>query len=413
MPNLTMTCGRKISPVIHAGRRGILPGNVAQGEMEKDPRAKKITKYMQMWTRTTMMMTGKIDGENLFVQHKKSKKGVVDKNYLLLNNQSTVNQVANPNLLKNIRKGEKPIIVHCNTGLAKTNLIGELGWMTVHHNPRSIMNVLSLKSVMVRHCVTHDSKDCGGVFQVHTPDGIVEFKQREHGLHYLDTAELRGSVQHMLVTATGDHEDEDSKDEEEGSNNFMNEEEGNEDEGSINFVMVNIVRKNVKGFTKYEIKVAQEARRHQGMIENSMDREFTGMVHEKLIANCPVTVHDVQNANQIFGPDLANLRGKTARSKLEHVRVDHVEIPWDIVEMHKYVMIMADVMFVNGLPILVTSSRGISLISIEFLPLRTAKCLASIDKQVVRIYGKAGFTVQTAAWNHLEYHGSTRTYRGD
>jgi hypothetical protein len=40
------------------------------------------------------------DGEILFVQHMKPKKGVVEENYLLLNNQSTVNQVANPNLLK-------------------------------------------------------------------------------------------------------------------------------------------------------------------------------------------------------------------------------------------------------------------------------------------------------------------------
>ncbi len=46
------------------------------------------------------------EDENLFVQQKKSGKGVVDKNYLLLDNQSTVNQVANPDLLKNICRGE-------------------------------------------------------------------------------------------------------------------------------------------------------------------------------------------------------------------------------------------------------------------------------------------------------------------
>jgi hypothetical protein len=87
-------------------------------------------------------------------------------------------------------------------------------------------------------------------------------------------------------------------------------------------VMVNTVRKNFEGFTKHDFKMAQEASRLQGMIGNPTDRDFTGMVHEKLIANCPVTVHDVQNANQIFGPDLANLRGKATTSKPEHVRVD-------------------------------------------------------------------------------------------
>jgi hypothetical protein len=233
------------------------------------------------------------DGENLLVQHKKPKKGVVDKNYPLLDNQSTVNQVANPNLLKNIRNGEKPIIIHCNAGSTKTNLIGELGRMTVRHNPRSIVNFLSVKSVAARHHVTYNSKDCGGVFQVHTSNGVVEFKPSKRGLHYLDMAEYRDFVQHMLVTATGDHKDEDSEDKEERN---VNGEEENEDEESDNLVMVNTVRKKFEGFTKHEIKMAQEARRLQGMIGNPTDREFTKMVREKLVANCPVIVHDVQNA---------------------------------------------------------------------------------------------------------------------
>ena len=74
--------------------------------------------------------------ENLFVQHKT--KGVVNKNYLLLDNQSTVDQIANPDPLTNIRKSQKLIVVHCNAGKTKSDLEGELGDMMVHHNPKSI-----------------------------------------------------------------------------------------------------------------------------------------------------------------------------------------------------------------------------------------------------------------------------------
>jgi hypothetical protein len=126
------------------------------------------------------------EGENIFVQNKKS---VVDKNYLLLNNQSTVNEVANASLLKNIKKVDKPIIVHCNAGSMRTNLVGEHGKMTLHHNPNSIADVLSLKSVATRHRETYDSHDRGGVFQVYTPFGVVEFKPSEQGRHYLDMSE--------------------------------------------------------------------------------------------------------------------------------------------------------------------------------------------------------------------------------
>jgi hypothetical protein len=131
------------------------------------------------------------------------------------------------------------------------------------------------------------------------------------------------------------------------------------------------------------------------MIGNPTKQEFVGMVHEKLITNCPVTVQDVHNTNQIFGPDLANRRGKTTRTKPEHVRVDYVKIPRDFIKIHKYVMLVVDVLFVNGLPFLVTSSRGISLIIVEFLPSGTAKCLALTLEGVIKVYGVAGFIVKS------------------
>jgi hypothetical protein len=107
-----------------------------------------------------------IEGENIFVQARA--KGVVNESFLLLDNQSTVNQIANLSLLKNIWKLSKPITVHCNARVTKMDLEGELGRMTVHHNPNSIANVLSLKSVVEMHSVTYNSWDRGDVFMVHT-----------------------------------------------------------------------------------------------------------------------------------------------------------------------------------------------------------------------------------------------------
>ena len=47
-----------------------------------------------------------------------------------------------------------------------------------------------------------------------------------------------------------------------------------------------------------------------------------------------------------------------------------MQIPRVFVQLHKYVMLVVDVMFVNGLPLLVTSPRGLSLVTIEHLPSR-------------------------------------------
>jgi hypothetical protein len=52
-------------------------------------------------------------------------------------------------------------------------------------------------------------------------------------------------------------------------------------------------------------------------------------------------------------------------------------------------------MFVNRLLFLVMSSGGISLVTIKHLPSQTAKRLVHTLEQVFRIYGSAGFVVQT------------------
>ncbi len=97
-------------------------------------------------------------GEIMFVQ--KREKGVVNKNWLLLDSQSTVDQVAYPALLKNIRKAASTVTVHCNAGSTSTNLEGDLGSVTVKHNPHSIANVVSLHKTKQHHRVTYDKAVC-------------------------------------------------------------------------------------------------------------------------------------------------------------------------------------------------------------------------------------------------------------
>jgi hypothetical protein len=166
-------------------------------------------------------------GENIFLQ--KREKGVINKNLLLLDSQSMVDQVANPALLKNIRKAARAVTVHCNAGSTSTNLEGNLGNVTVKHNPHSIANVVSLHETKQCHSVTYNSWDQGGVFQVHTDGGIVEFKPSSHGLHYHDVSDASSNVELMLV---------------------------------------NTVRKNFKGYTRQDVERAREAQCIQGMIAN-------------------------------------------------------------------------------------------------------------------------------------------------
>lgn len=176
------------------------------------------------------------DGENIFVQQKEV--GVVNRNWVLLDSQSTIDQISNPAMLTNIRKAKIPSKIHCNAGSTCSVLEGDFGNITVKHSPYGIANVLSLNGAKQRHRVTYDSEDRGGVFQVHTDEGIVEFKPSARGLHYHDVSDASSNIEVMLV---------------------------------------NTVRENFEGYSRHEVKKAKEARRIQGMIANPTEKEFAGM----------------------------------------------------------------------------------------------------------------------------------------
>ena len=172
--------------------------------------------------------------------HANKKGGVVNEKWILLDSQSTVNQVSNPTMLTSmIRKAKNPSTIHCNAGSTRSMFEGELfGKMTVMHDPHGIAHVLSLNDMKKRHRVTYDSDDRGGVFQVHTEQGIVEFKPSNQGLHYHDVSDKNSNFEMMLV---------------------------------------NTVRENFEGYSRHEVKKAKDARRIQGMIANPTEREFAGM----------------------------------------------------------------------------------------------------------------------------------------
>ena len=151
----------------------------------------------------------------------------------------------------------------------------------------------------------------------------------------------------------------------------------------------------MEGFTRREVEEARRAREVQAMVGHPTDRDFLGMVRANYILNCPGNDSAVRNANTIFSPDLTRVRGGTVRRPPEAVRTDFVHIPCAVLERHRQVVLMADVMFVNGVPFLVSVARGLNLITAKFLPTHTAKSLGSTIDQIKHLYGRGGYKVGT------------------
>ena len=112
--------------------------------------------------------------------------------------------------------------------------------------------------------------------------------------------------------------------------------------------LLNTVRDNFEGYTKRQIQKAIEARKLQAMLTYPTDEKLMEMVSESGFKNCDTTASDVKVSKAVFGPNRAAMRGKTVRQKPKRVNAEYVTIPRDFYELHKFVTLTADVMFVNG-----------------------------------------------------------------
>ena len=202
--------------------------------------------------------------------------------------------------------------------------------------------------------------------------GIVEFKAIPKGLHTLN---LKDNPDAAII--------------------LVNDTELQYGAPSSHYTHVTTVCDYYKGYTKKQIEQATKARCLMGMIGSPSECDFQRLVHNNLLHDCPITNHNITTAHAIFGPNLANISGKTVRRKPEQVETDYVEIPCGIIKINLQVTFVADVMFVNGVAFLVPGLPNINLITIEHAPQRTAPKLGYLLQPITRVYGRVGFTIQT------------------
>jgi len=77
------------------------------------------------------------------------------------------------------------------------------------------------------------------------------------------------------------------------------------------------------------------------------------------IANCLITLDDIDATEKIHGPNVASLKGKTTRQKPAPVVSDCVSIPQELAEKHQNVTLCLDLTFANKKPFLAVISKKI------------------------------------------------------
>ena len=111
------------------------------------------------------------------------------------------------------------------------------------------------------------------------------------------------------------------------------------------------------------------------------------------LRNCPFTKDDIRAADDIFGLNLGSLKGKTIWRPNKHVQAVTSRVPHSILKLHRDVVLSMDIMFMNKLPFLVTSSRNLPFSMVESLPNCQVATVTTCLKKVIRMYHHRGFPV--------------------
>ena len=279
-----------------------------------------------------------------------SLQGAVPPNWVLLDNQSTVDIIANPSILKNIHTSEQPILISSHAGSRELNQQALLpGYGLVWFDPEGPANILSLHLAKARFSIHYDSVN-GNSFKLYDPSsGRLKhtYNQSPEGLFFLDVNQLHHGS--FLTT----------------------------------------VKENEESFTPQEVSRAKLARRIQGQIGRPATREFIKIVEGNLLPNVPINSQDIRRAEKLYGPDLGSRKGKTVRRKSPIVDTEQA-IPPPILLEHQDVTMAMDVMHVNGIPFLLATTLKIQFGTVDALPRLNEDTLMASIKKTVAILRRGG-----------------------
>ena len=175
-------------------------------------------------------------------------------------------------------------------------------------NEGEVTTIIPLKVLEKIWPVTYNSRRFDGSFIIHANQGNIIVKNNSKGMLDLDLRILEAKVALSFVQTA--------------------------------MLFVQMVRGNMEGYRQCEVEEARATCKAQAMLGHPTNQDFLGMVHSGMITNCPVSPTAVLNANRIFGPDLAGVRGQTVRRPQESVATNHIQIPTALLARHQRVTLV-------------------------------------------------------------------------
>jgi hypothetical protein len=251
-----------------------------------------------------------------------------------------------------------------------------LGYGVVYYNAQVTANVLSFFNMAKKlKSLVYDNNKKDAFIVTREDGSTFEFIPSSEGLYYYD---FNNSVKRQTLLEKNKHT-----------------------------MVIDTVDELKRNFTKREIERADITRRMYVTLGRPSQDVFESIIRKGSIINNPVAITDYRNALNIYGKNLGSIKGKTTRTKPQHVQFESSSFP----ERKKDIVLLVDIMHFTGINFLITVSRDIKFITAGVLSDRRKITIYKSIKQVLNLYKGKGHMVEKM--DFTEFNNPVHTILAD
>ena len=287
-----------------------------------------------------------------------------DTKSILMDSGSTFSCCNNPKLLVNIRDSIKPINGVSNGGVMVTSKEGDLpGFFKVYYNPDSLMNILSLSDMRKRFRVTMDTSKEAAMLVHIAKSEVMKFIEVRAGLYVWKP---------------------------EHNTNLLNKQ-------ISSYSFLSLVSENKSNFTRRELKRIDDAKKLYINMGMPGYKKFFSDLENNRIRDCELSVDDAKRCLNVYGKEIAKLKGSKTRKKSSKIKAMEMEpLPKTLVDTHSTDMISMDYLYVQGIPFHQSITTAYKFRTVEALRGKkkpTGKDVIVQSKRALNVYHARKITI--------------------